>query len=163
MTIIIGRMFGVDLETFLNKSIYILVQTYLRKIYSHSAQVKREASSELVRGTYVWWFSCLRSYCKDDRGTNYMETFTLKQLLVLFADIAWGLVLTHWHLWVFKHIWFAELAQELISFSDICEYLYVLIVFINLCMCTSPRECWLTKQECKKRVRQFQWQRFVTL
>lgn len=62
MTIIIGIMFGVYLETFLNKSISILVQMYLRRIYSQSAQVKKEASSGLIRGAYVWWLSCLRSY-----------------------------------------------------------------------------------------------------
>lgn len=154
MTIIIGSMFGANLETILNKSISILVQTYLKMIFSHNAQVKREASSgfieELVCDGFPTWGELLKSWQRHYLYGNFHFRATL---LVLFADIAWGLVVTHWHLWVFKHIWFAEWARELVSmFSDICEYLNVLIVFTNLCMCTSPTKHWIGWQN-KKRVR----------
>lgn len=45
MTIIIGRMFGVNLEIFLNKSIYILIQTYLR---SHTVIVHKLREKPVV-------------------------------------------------------------------------------------------------------------------
>lgn len=154
MTIIIGSMFGVNLETILNNSISILVQTCLRRIFSRNAQVKREASSgfieELGCDGFSTWGELLRTWQKH---YLYGNSHFRATLLVLCADIAWGLVVTQWHLWVFKHIWFAERARELVSmFSNICEYLNVLIVFTNICMCTSPTKHCIGWQN-KKRIR----------